>query len=83
LIKYENNNDDLCFWRCLAYHIIKPSNVRRVETKVNQLFNKYYGKKQYIKAYTGIQYVAYGKEYTDERLDADDYDDELEKVENF
>ena len=21
LIKYENSNDDLCFWRCLAYHI--------------------------------------------------------------
>ena len=37
-----------------------------------------------IKSYVGVNYVAYDKEYSDERLDADDYDtkeDELDKIE--
>ncbi len=24
LIKYENYHDNLCFWRCLAYHKMNP-----------------------------------------------------------
>ena len=31
LIKYNTHDDNLCFWRCLAYCIHKPDNNRRVE----------------------------------------------------
>ena len=29
LIKYENYDDYLCFWRCLAYHRTKPDEERK------------------------------------------------------
>ena len=45
----------------------------------------FYNKEKAIETYNGIEYVAYDKEYTQERLDADDYEnvkyDELDKVE--
>jgi len=42
LIKYENYDDYLCFWRCLAYHYDKPADTRDVNKKLKQLFNTYY-----------------------------------------
>ena len=85
LIKYENYDDYLCFWRCLAYHYKQPSNVRRVQNDVKKLFNMFYNKEKEYNLYTGIDYAAYNKEYTQARLDADDYEntkkDELDKVE--
>jgi hypothetical protein len=39
-----------------------------------------------IKNYEGIKYIAYDKEYTEERLDKDDYEklkDEIDNVEKF
>ena len=96
LIKYENYDDYLCFWRCFAFHLTKPTDPRNVSKKLKSLFNDYYnyvyckdGTKIQnhevdIKSYVGVNYVAYDKEYSDERLDADDYDtkeDELDKIE--
>jgi hypothetical protein len=96
LIKYENYDDHLCFWRCLAYHLTKPDNVRRINKKMNYLFNDYYnylyckdGSKIKnhsidIKNYIGVQYVAYDKEYTNQALDNEDYDkkeDEIDLIE--
>jgi hypothetical protein len=74
LIKYENYDDYLCFWRCFAYHYKKPDDERRVENDVKKLFNMFYNRKN-IQTYNGIEYVAYDKEYTEERLDADNYED--------
>jgi hypothetical protein len=45
LIKYNTYDDNLCFWRCLAYCIYKPDNNRRVKKHVNKLFNEYYENK--------------------------------------
>ena len=33
LIKYENNDDYLCFWRCLSYHQTKPEDPRNINKK--------------------------------------------------
>ena len=44
LIKYENYDDYLCFWRCLAYHYDKPKDARDVNKRLKQLFNDYYKK---------------------------------------
>jgi len=86
LIKYENYDDYLCFWRCLAYHIKQPNNIRRVENKLKELFKSFYTTEQDIDNYNGVMYVAYDKEtlYNDEALDNDDYDkknDEIDLIE--
>ena len=49
LIKYNEFDDNLCFWRCLAYCINKPSDPRRVEQHVKKLFNEYYKDNEDIK----------------------------------
>ena len=86
----EYHDDYLCFWRCLALHhkreILKEevTDLRRIEKPVKELFNKFYNNNVILKDYEGIQYVAYDKEYTSERLDAEDYDqkrDEIDDVE--
>jgi hypothetical protein len=49
-------------------------------------FNKFCRNKIKIKDYEGIKYIAYDKEYTEERLDKDDYEDwkvEIDEVEKF
>ena len=48
LIKYENYDDYLCFWRCLAYHYDKPKDPRDVNKRLKQLFNDYYKKQKDI-----------------------------------
>ena len=57
LIKYENYNDSLCFWRCLSYHIEKPSDERNIKKTMKHLYNNYYNKNlndEEIKNYKGI-----------------------------
>ena len=34
LIKYENYDDYLCFWRCLSYHQTKPEDPRNINKKM-------------------------------------------------
>ena len=83
LIKYENYDDYLCFWRCLAYHLSKPEDERNINKQMKYLFHNYYGIKL-DKTYGGIQYVAYDKEYTDDALDNNEYDkknDEIDLIE--
>ena len=83
LIKYENYDDYLCFWRCLAYHKKQPAKAIDVIKPMKALFKDYYGKPIYDD-YIGVQYVAYDKEYTDEALDNEEYDkknDEIDLIE--
>ena len=45
LIKYENYDDYLCFWRCLAYHKSnpKPEDKTNINKMMKYIFNDYYG----------------------------------------
>ena len=36
LIKYENYDDFLCFWRCFAYHYDEPKDSRDVNKRLKQ-----------------------------------------------
>jgi hypothetical protein len=83
LIKYENYDDYLCFWRCLSYHQTKPEDPRNINKKMKQIFNDYYNKK-IDNTYKGVEFVAYDKEYTAEALDNEEYDkknDEIDLIE--
>ena len=61
LIKYENYEDKLCFWRCLAYHYDKPKDHRDIKKTMKRLFNDFYNQDEKfgkdIKKYNGIEYV--------------------------
>ena len=83
LIKYDSLNDNLCFWRCLAYHIHKPSDRRRVETPLIKLFNEYYNGKADYKNYNGINYIPFDKDYDEEKYGQSTLGDELSRVEIF
>ena len=79
LIKYENYDDYLCFWRCLSYHKMnpKPEDNSNINTMMKSLFKDYYNKplnKINKQNYQGVEFIAYDKEYTDEALDNDEYD---------
>ena len=67
LIKYDERDDNLCFWRCLAYHIHKSSDKRRVEILLIKLFNYYYEGTAYYKYYKGINYIPFDKDYDEEK----------------
>ena len=43
LIKYENYDDYLCFWRCLAYNRTKPDEERNIKIEMKKIFKDYYG----------------------------------------
>ena len=79
LIKYENYDDYLCFWRCLAYHIKQPKDTRNIKKEVKLLFSDYCGDERSIENYSGVEYVAYDKEYTDEFYGALGYLTDLSK----
>ena len=61
LIKYENYEDKLCFWRCLAYHYDKPKEPRNIKKTMKRLFYDFYSQDENkdIKKYEGIEYVEY------------------------
>ncbi len=82
LIKYENHDDYLCFWRCLAYHKMnpKPEDNSNVNKMMKYLFKSFYNKKIDKDNYPGVDYVAYDEEYTDEALDNDEYDKRMMKL---
>ena len=48
LIKYENYDDYMCFWRCLSYHQTKPDDPRNINKKMKSIFNDYYNDKKDI-----------------------------------
>ena len=51
---------------------------------MKQIFNDYYNKKIDNSTYKGVEFVAYGKEYTAEALDNEEYDkknDEIDLIE--
>jgi hypothetical protein len=81
LIKYNSYDDNLCFWRCLAFSIHKPDNNRRVEKHVIKLFNEYYENKIDIKKYNGVSYIEYNKNYDEENEES--LVDEVSKIEKF
>ena len=83
LIKYDERDDNLCFWRCLAYHIHKPSDKRRVETPLIKLFNDYYEGTADYKYYKGINYIPFDKDYDEEKYGQSTLGDELSRVEQF
>ncbi len=63
LIKYENNDDYLCFWRCLAYHKMnpKPKDNSNINTMMKNIFQDYYNKpfnKSNRENYCGVEFVA-------------------------
>jgi hypothetical protein len=64
LIKYENCDDYLCFWRCLAYCQTKPEDPRNINKRMKYLFNDYYNNEKEIKNYSGVEFVVCNKEYT-------------------
>ena len=91
LIKFDNYDDNLCFWRCLAVfiEIMEQSGGKirydRFEKPAKNLFLKFYDKK-YTDDYKGIQYTPYSSYYDDETCE--DYDkeiktDEIDKVEEL
>jgi hypothetical protein len=49
LIKYENYDDYLCFWRCLSYHQTKPEDPRNINKNDEKIFNDYYKKEKDIR----------------------------------
>ena len=80
LIKYENYDDYLCFWRCIAYHIQKPTDERNINKTMKYLYKDYYDKQlnnQEMQDYPGVQFVAYDKEYDDEALDNEEYENKM------
>ena len=44
LIKFENHNDYLCFWRCIAYLIQKPTDERNTNKTMKYLYKDYNNK---------------------------------------
>ena len=91
LIKFDNYDDNLCFWRCLAVfnEIIESSGGKirydRFEKPAKNLYMQFYDKK-YTDDYKGIKYTPYSSYYDDETCE--DYDkeiksDEIDKVEEL
>ena len=91
IIKFDDHNDYLCFWRCLAVFlaIVNSPGIkydyRRFEKPAKNLYMQFYGKK-YTDDYKGIKYTPYSSYYDDETCE--DYDkeiktDEIDKVEEL
>ena len=86
LIKYNEYDDKLCFWRCLAFCFDVNENPkkdpRKVKESVKRLFNEYYGGFEDIENYSGVRYVEYNEDYDDDNDDIKA--DEITKIEkNF
>ncbi len=80
IIKFDNYDDNLCFWRCLAVfiEIMEHSGGKirydRFEKPAKKLFLKFYDKK-YTDAYKEFKYTPYSSYYDDENCD--DYEKEI------
>ena len=84
VIKFENLQDNLCFWRCLAAHMNTDKTAyRRLETPTKELYSNFYGKK-YDASYEGVKYLEYRK-FADADMDESEYEkaiDEIDKIEH-
>ena len=71
--KYNEYDDKLCFWRCLAFCFDVNENPkkdpRKVKESVKRLFNEYYGGFEDIENYSGVRYVEYNEDYDDDNDD--------------
>ena len=91
IIKFDNYDDNLCFWRCLTVfneimnHSGGKIDYRRFEKPAKNLFMKFYNIK-YTNDYKGIQYTPYSDYYDNEIVDYYDKEvknDEIDKVEEM
>lgn len=77
IVKFENFDDNLCFWRCLAaFKNTEQKDYRRLEKPTKKLYEEFYNKK-YDDEYEGIKYLQYKK-----FIDAEIYESEYEKTED-
>ncbi len=85
LIKYENYDDYLCFWRCLAYHYERKEDPkkdpRKCERKLKSLYKEFYNKIDDIENYSGVQYVPYNTTDDIEDDNIDKKEDDIDKIE--
>jgi hypothetical protein len=66
------------FWRCIAYHIQKPNDDRNINKTMKYVYKDFYNKylnDEEIENYKGVEYVAYDKEYDEELLDNQEYEE--------
>jgi hypothetical protein len=91
VIKFDDHDDNLCFWRCLTVfneimnHSGGKIDYRTFENPTKNLFMKFCNKK-YTADYKGIKYTPYSSYYDDETCE--DYDkevknDEIDAVEDL
>ena len=82
IVKFENYDDNLCFWRCLAAFLNPDKAYHRLERISRDLYYQYYQVK-YNEEYEGVKYLEY-KKYLDLN-ETENYEksvDELDKIEN-
>ena len=83
IVKFENFDDNLCFWRCLAaFKNPEQKDYRRLEKATKELYKEFY-KEEYNKDYEGIKYLEY-KKFADAEVDEKEYEkaeDEIDKIE--
>ena len=84
VVKFENLQDNLCFWRCLAAYLNpEKSDYRRLETPAKDLYNKFYGKK-YEPSYEGVQFLEYRKFLNVDLIEEyEKAEDEIDKIEAY
>ena len=83
LIKFENHNDYLCFWRCIAYHIQKPNDERNIKKTLKYLYKDYYNKNlndEEIKNYKGINCLKNNNEEESDNEEESNNDEELKLI---
>jgi hypothetical protein len=83
VVKFDNFEDNLCFWRCLAaYMNPQITDYRNFQTKVKKLYMDFYDK-EYDKSYEGVKYLEY-KKFADKEVDESEYEkavDEIDQIE--
>ncbi len=74
IIKFDDHNDNLCFWRCLAVFLQITNSpgikydYRRFEKPAKNLYMQFYDTK-YNDDYKGILYTPYSSYYEDENCE--------------
>jgi hypothetical protein len=84
VVKIENLQDNLCFWRCLAAYLNpEKSDYRLLETPAKDLYNKFYGKK-YEPSYEGVQFLEYRNFLNVDVIEEyEKAEDEIDKIEAY
>jgi len=82
VVKFENYEDNLCFWRCLAaYNNPDKKDYRLLEKASKQLYKDFYGKK-YEEDYEGVKYLEY-KKYMDKDVDESEYEKAVDEIDSI